>query len=149
MQCIPVQRNRHGPEPRPNTGPQGTTPDGVSGPCHAPDLTPRTPVDAMDVDQRRGGEHGHMRSTQDGLEVMRGKRGAEENEKDGECGRCEKRGQSQRDQCWLLCAYQITSTPAKASGAIRNIPLLYSTTPDPPFHGVGGVDQLLQLLLLQ
>lgn len=46
----------------------------------------------MDIDQRRSREESHMRSAQDGLEVMRCQGGAEENEQDRE-GRC---GQERR-----------------------------------------------------
>lgn len=90
---IPIQRNWHSAEPRPNASPQSTAPDGISGPVDAPDLAPGTPVDAVDVDQRGGGEHGHVRGAQDGLEVMRGEWGAEEDEEDGEGRCCEERGQ--------------------------------------------------------
>jgi len=79
---IPIQRNRHSPKPSTHARPQRSAPNRVGGPSHAPDLPPGAPVDAVDVDQRRGGKNGHVRCTEDGLEVVRCERGAEEDKED-------------------------------------------------------------------
>ena len=77
---IPIQRNRHGTEPRTHPGSKSSTPHSISGSSHAPDFSPSAGVDSVDVDQGCGRENGHVRCAEDGFEVVGGKRGAKENE---------------------------------------------------------------------
>lgn len=81
----PVKWNRHGTKPSPHTRPQRSSPDDIRRSIHSPDLTPGRRVHAVHVDQRRGGEEGHMRRAQHRLEVVRRQGGPEKNKQDCEC----------------------------------------------------------------
>jgi hypothetical protein len=94
----PVERNRHGAQPRAQNGANKTAVDFVDGQQQRSRLSPCLAFDSVDVDQREVAEQRNVGSGQEGLHVVRRDRGAEQDEDGREEGRRSERRQEKGEE---------------------------------------------------
>lgn len=104
---LPIQRNRHSTQPRPDRGAQRSSPNGIHRSLQRPDLSPDVAVDAVDVYQRQDTQQGHVRRAEESMREVCREGGAEEDEEDSEDGGAEESGKEKREKRSLFSVNQI------------------------------------------
>ena len=99
--AVPVERDGHSTDPSTNQSSDRGTKDLVNGCSQCANLDPFGTIDTVDVEKRVGGEEGDVETAVNGVGLVGGERGTEEDEDDGDEGSSESDGEDERENSRL------------------------------------------------